>query len=170
MGSCQSEESSSLTRTKDEDERPPRSLTGGYYWLPAKVGNTVEWSVLSCHDLGFGPDEGHYDMWPSVIDRLATAWGRDPVQLRRRLAQHCYGLPRVRVTRPDRRYLLLHGADAPVADWLGRVVRRFHLDRRSLKLLSDEHEQTFSEDRRAINEEFGLSMVYPRTEGGEARR
>ena len=63
-----------MTRTKDENQRSPRSLTGGYYWFPAKVGNTVEWSVLSCHDLGFGPDEGHYDMWPSVIDRLATAW------------------------------------------------------------------------------------------------
>jgi hypothetical protein len=170
MGSCQSEESSSLTRTKDENQRSPRSLTGGYYWFPAKLGNTVEWSVLSCHDLGFGPNEGHYDMWPSVIDRLATAWGRGPVQLRRRLAKHCYGLPRGRITRPRGRFLLLHGDDAPVADWLGRVVRRFRLDRRSLKLLSDGHEQTFTEDRRAINDEFGLSIGLPRTEGGEARR
>jgi hypothetical protein len=92
------------------------------------------------------------------------------VQLRRRLARHCYGLPRGRITRPRGRFLLLHGADAPVADWLGRVVRRFRLDRRSLKLLSDEHEQTFSEDCRAINEEFGLSIGCPGTEGGEARR
>ena len=55
-GSGQVEESSSLTRTKDENQRWPRSLTGGYDWFPAKVGDTVEWSVLSCHDLGFGPD------------------------------------------------------------------------------------------------------------------
>jgi hypothetical protein len=125
---------------------------------------------LSCHDLGFGPDEGHYDMWPSVIDRLATAWGRDRVQLRRRLAQHCYGLPRGRITRPRRGFLLLHGDDAPVADWLGRVVRRFRLDRRSLKLLSDGHERTFSEDRRAVNDEFGLSVGCPHAEDREARR
>jgi hypothetical protein len=107
---------------------------------------------------------------PSVIDRLAAAWGRYPVQLRRRLAKRCYGLPRGRVTRPGRLYLLLHGADAPVANWLGRVVRRFRLDRHSLKLLSDEHEQTFTGDRRAVNDEFGLSVGCPRTEDGEARR
>jgi hypothetical protein len=53
---------------------------------------------------------------------------------------------------------------------LGRVVRQFGLAARSVKLLVDEHEQTFSEDRRAINDEFGLSIRCPRTEGGEARR
>jgi hypothetical protein len=158
-----------LTRTKDENQRSLRTLTGGYYWFPAKVGNTVEWSVLSCHDLGFGPDEGHYDMWPSVIDRLATAWGRDPVQLRRRLAKHCYGLPRGRVTRPGRRYLHLHGADAPVADWLERVGRRFGLAGRSVELFIDEHERTFSEDRRAVNHEFGLSVGRSQTGDGEVR-
>jgi hypothetical protein len=144
-------------------------MRGGYYWFPTPAGETVEWSVLACHDLGFGPDDGHYDMWPLVIDRLATAWSRDALRLRRRLAEHCYGLPRGRVTRPDRRWLVLHGDDAPVADWLGRVVGRFGLAGRSVKLVMDEHEQTFSEDRRAVNDEFGLSVGRPRTEDGEAR-
>ena len=123
-----------MTTTKSEDGRSPRPRAGGYYWFPAPAGDAVEWSVLTCHDLGFGPDDGHFDMWPSVIDRLATAWVRDVVRLRRRLGGHCYGLPRGRVTRPDRRSLILHGDDAPIADWLGRVVERFDLDRRTVRL------------------------------------
>ena len=150
-----------MTKTRSDGERSPRPRTGGYYWFPAPANETVEWSVLTCHDLGFGPDEGHFDMWPSVIDRLATAWVRDVVRLRKVLAGHCYGLPRGRVTRPDRRFLLLHGDDAPMTDWLGRVVERFDLDRRTVRLLFDEHEQTFTGDRRAVNDEFGLSVGRP---------
>lgn len=157
-----------MPRKQSEDRRTPGPLTGGYYWFPASSDKTVEWSVLTCHDLGFGPDEGHFDMWPSVIDRLATSWVRDVVRLRKLLAVHCYGLPRGRVTRPDRRFLLLHGHDAPVAGWLERVVGRFNLDRREIKLLFDEHERTFTVDRRAVNAEFGLSVDGSRPEGGEA--
>ena len=142
-------------------------MTGGYYWFPAPANGAVEWTVLTCHDLGFGPDEGHFDMWPMVIDRLATAWGRDAVPLRKALAGHCYGLPRGRVTRPDRRFLLLHGHDAPIADWLGLVVERFDLDRQKVRLLFDEHERTFTGDRRSVNAEFGLSVGLSRPEGGE---
>ena len=108
-------------------------------------------------------------MWPSVIDRLATAWVRDVVRLRKLLAGHCYGFPRGRVTRPDRRFLLLHGHDAPIADWLGLVVERFDLDRRKVRLLFDEHERTFTGDRRAVNAEFGLSVGRTRPEGEAPR-
>jgi hypothetical protein len=158
-----------LTRMKRKDGLPPRPLTGAYYWLPRRSGKTVWWSVLTCHDLGFGPDDGHFKLWPSAIDRLATAWVRDAVRLKRLLAGHWYGLPRGRVTRPERRCLVLHGDDAPVADWLDRVVERFDLDRRSVKTLYDEHEQTFTEDRRAVYDELGLSAGRPRTGGGQAR-
>ena len=157
-----------MPRKRCEVGRTPVPLTGGYYWFPAPANETVEWSVLTCHDLGFGPDEGHFDMWPSVIDRLATAWVRDVVRLRKVLAGHCYGLPRGRVTRPDRRFLLLHGRDAPVTDWLERVVARFDLEGRKVRLLFDEHERTFTGDRRAVNAEFGLSAGRTRPEGEEA--
>lgn len=159
----------SLTVENDEGRRRPGPLTGGYYWFPTQAGDTIAWSVLTCYDLGFDADDGHFDMWPSVIDHLASVWRRDAVRLRRRLAVHCYGLPRGRITRPDRRFLLLHGADAPVANWLPRVVERFNLDDRSVRLLYDEHEETFTRDRRTMNAEFGLSMGRPRTEGGEDR-
>lgn len=152
------------------DEIPRRlSLTGGYYWFPTRAGDTIDWSVLTCYDLGFNPDDGHFDMWPSVIDRLASVWRRDAVRLRRLLAVHCYGLPRGRITRPERRFLLLHGDDAPVADWLPRVLDRFNLNDRGVKLLYDEHEETFTKDRRVVNAEFGLSIAGSGSEGGQDR-
>lgn len=157
-----------MTRVRDEGGRSPR--IGGYYWFPAPAGDAVAWSVLTCHDLGQGPEEGHSEMWPSVIDRLATAWGRDALRLGRLLAEHCYGLPRGRVTRPGRRFLVLHGDDAPVGDWPGRVAGRFGLDRRSLRLLLDEHERTFTQDRRAVSEELGIPIGPPGPEGTEAPR
>jgi hypothetical protein len=142
---------------KSENGRTHSPLTGGYYWFPTQPGDPVVWSVLTCHDLGFGPDEGHFDMWPSVIDRLASAWRRDRRRLKRLLSKHCYGLPRGRVTRPDRQSLVLHGHDAPVADWLERVVDRFDLDRRSLKPLYDEHETMMGEDRCQVAAALGLA-------------
>jgi hypothetical protein len=57
---------------------------------------------------------------------------------------------------------LLHGDDAPVADWFERVVEKFHLDRRSVRLLFDEHERTFTQDRRVVFAEFGLCDPRPR--------
>ncbi len=154
-----------MTAEKNGRSRRPAPLTGGYYWFPTRAGDTIAWSVLTCHDLEFDPDDGHFDMWPSVIDRLASAWRRDAVRLRRLLAVHCYGLPRGRITRPDRRFLILHGADAPVADWLPMVVERFNLNARTVRLLHDEHEETFIEDRRAVNAEFGLSTGRPVIDG-----
>ncbi len=157
----------SLTAEKNGRSRRPAPLTGGYYWFPTRAGDTITWSVLTCHDLGFDPDDGHFDMWPSVIDRLASVWRRDVVRLRRLLGVHCYGLPRGRITRPARQFLVLHGADAPVADWLPIVVERFNLDIRSVRPLYDEHEETFTRDRQAMNAEFGLSVGRPVTEGRE---
>ena len=148
-----------MTTTKSEDGRSPGPLTGGYYWFPTQPGGSVVWEVLTCHDLGFGPDDGHFDMWPSVIDRLAAAWQRDRRRLRDLLTRHCYGLPRGRVTRPDRRFLLLHGNDAPVADWLGRVIERFNLDGRAVRPLYDEHETMMAEDRRRVTAALGLTPV-----------
>ena len=152
-----------------DQECSPNPMTGGYYWFPTRPGSLVVWSILTCHELGFGPDEGHFDMWPSVIDRLASSWQRDRRQLRRLLSKHCYGLPRGRVTRPDRQYLVLHGHDAPVADWLERVIERFDLDRRSLRPLYDEHEETFPHDRRAVYSELGFPLARQVGEVGEAR-
>jgi hypothetical protein len=97
-------------------------------------------------------------MWRLVIERLATAWGRDVQGLRKHLKRHCYGLPRGRVTRPEKRFLILHGRDAPVKEWLPIVLRKFDLERRSVKVLFDEHEVTFTSDRLKVREILGVEV------------
>ena len=59
----------------------------------------------------------------------------------------------------DRQSLVLHGHDAPVADWLERVVGRFDLDPRRVKILHDEHETMMAEDRRRVTAALGLTPV-----------
>jgi hypothetical protein len=132
-------------------------LTGGYYWLPTPGARSVVWDILTCYQLGFDAEAGHVEMWDAVIDRLATAWGKDVVALGRMLKDCPYGLPRGRVTRPGRRFLVLHGDDWPRADGLERVVIAFGLDRRPVRVLFDEHERTMEEDRGMIVKALGLS-------------
>ena len=105
-----------------------RCLTGGYYWFPTPGDGSVSWEVLSCHELGHDAEVGHIDLWPSVIDRVAEVWRKHT----------------------------LHGKDAPVSDWLARVIRRFHLDRRSVRAVFDEHERMLPSDRRLVEGTLGL--------------
>src|SRR3954451_14880749 len=112
-------------------DRCPRLLVGGYYWFPKATGGRATWRVLTCHDLGFDPEVGHGDLWPAVVDRLAAAWGRDAGGLRRRLIDRYAGLPRGRVTRPGRTVLVLHGDDAPVADWREKLIESYLLGGRT---------------------------------------
>lgn len=135
----------------------PSPLVGGYYWFPAEVAGRATWAVVTCHDLGFDAEVGHVDLWPSVVDRLAASWGRGAGALRRLLTDHYTGLPRGRVTRPGRGYLILHGDDAPVPDWPERVLVGFGLDRRSVSVLYDEHERMLGEDRRRLSEALGVT-------------
>jgi hypothetical protein len=131
-------------------------LTGGFFWFPAPEGDRVGWSVLTCHDLGFDEDRSHLEIWPTVIERLACAWGREAEHLRKLLAPFCYGLPRGRITQPEGCFLLIHGDDAPIADWRARVLARFHLDPRSVHFHDTEHERTSTQDRTTVFAEFGL--------------
>jgi len=112
--------------------------------------------VLTCHDLGFDPEVGHVDLWAAVVDRLAGAWGRDAGGLRRRLADRYTGLPRGRVTRPGKTVLVLHGDDAPVADWSGRLIECFRLGGRSHRFLYDEHERRLPGDTERVEEALGF--------------
>lgn len=158
-----------MTDDNDEGCKRPGPLTGGYFWFPAPDGDTIAWSVLTCHDLGFGPDDGHYEMWPTFLDRLAQTWGREPGLLLGRLENCWYGLPRGRIGQEDGRFLLIHGADAPVADWLPMVVERFNLDSQAVEVRHDEDKETVPKHRLALNAEFGLSIGRPRTESKEDR-
>jgi hypothetical protein len=138
-------------------DRQIRPLAGGYYWFPSPGNDSITWNVLTCHDLGCDADVGHADLWLKVIARLAHVWNKDARSLRR-LKTHCYGLPRGRVTRRGRISMINHGNDAPLRHWLGRVIRHFDLDRRSVKPLFDEHERMFAEDRRQVMDALGITL------------
>ena len=116
-------------------------FTGGYYWFPEPGPDGVVWSVLTCEDLGCGPDDGHDEaLWPRLLSWLAIVWNKDDQFLKRRL-QLCYtGLPRGRVTRPGRTYLILHGNDSPPSRSEELLIKAFRLDGQQLKFLFDEHE------------------------------
>jgi hypothetical protein len=132
-------------------------ITGGYYWLPAPHAGGIIWTVVNCRDLGCGADAGHdTDLWPKLIDRLAATWGRDGKTLRRRLDLHYTGLPRGRVTRPGKVYLILHGNDSPIPGWQVLVSESFGLAGRPVKIIFDEHETMIPGHPRAVELALGL--------------
>jgi hypothetical protein len=144
-------------------------LTGGYYWFPTPVNASVTWQVLTCHELGCDADVGHVDRWTLVLDRLASAWRRDERSIRKSLKNNYTGLPRRRVTQVTNRLMILHGNNSPVPDWVPMVVRKFDLNRRSVKVLFDEHERMLPEDRRLVNEALGLTAGLDGTDRGYQR-
>jgi hypothetical protein len=89
---------------------------------------------------------------------LAAAWGKDAEPLKRRLADHHTGLPRGRINhrRPD--YVILHGNDSPVTDWLSQIIDRFHLGGVELELVGTEHESMDRRDLAAVEEALGVSL------------
>jgi hypothetical protein len=130
--------------------------TGGYYWLPTPGNDSVSWDVVTCHQLGFDAEAGHVEFWDVVIERLATTWGKDVAAIGRMLKNCPYGLPRGRVTRPGRRFFVLHGDDWPRADGLGRVLVAFGLELRLVRVLFDEHERTMNEERNRVTRALSL--------------
>jgi len=114
----------------------------------------LNWDVLTCHEIGFDAEVGHVDLWPAVIERLAKTWNVEA-----RIIKDCtYGLPRGRITCPGRQSLILHGNDSPITRWQDKVIRRFDLDRRSIKVVYDEHETMLGEDRAKVIETLGISL------------
>ena len=114
--------------------------------------------MLTCHEIGFDAEVGHVDLWPAVIDRLAKTWNKDARIFQTLLKNHCYGLPRGRVTRPGKHSLILHGTDAPLSRWRDHVVRHFMIDRRAVKVMFDEHETMLAGDRKKVIEILGIAL------------
>ncbi|QDV37569.1 hypothetical protein [Tautonia plasticadhaerens] len=139
-----------------EQGRTPAS--GGYYWLPRPEGGSITWEVVTCHDLGHDAAHSHRELWPALVRSLAGAWGLGTDEMGRLLEDRYYGLPRGRVTRPGGKWMILHGEDAPVADWLPPVLAAFRLDGRPIRVLSDDHERTLSDDRWRVEEALGITI------------
>ena len=86
---------------------------------------------MTCHDLGVWDGVSHREAWLYVLEHLATVWGKDVEVLKTRLREHHTGLPRGRITRPKTGYLVIHGGDAPIENWLKLVKVHFRLTSRS---------------------------------------
>ena len=133
---------------------------GGYYWLPTPSPDGITWSVVTRRDLGCGVDAGHdADLWPRLMVPLAAAWGKDAQILKRSLVLSYTGLPRGRVTRPDKTFLVLHGKDSPVQGFEGMVISSFRLTGRKVKFIFDEHETQLPGHPRAVEESLG-HLIY----------
>ncbi len=118
-----------------------KPFTGGYYWLPNPTPGGLTWSVVTCRDLGCGRDAGHdADLWPRLMGILAEAWDKDAQVFKKKLALYYTALPRGRVTRPEKTFLILHGKDSPTAGWKEMVVAGFRLSGRKVKFIFDGHE------------------------------
>jgi hypothetical protein len=137
-------------------------MTGGYYWFPTPANGEITWSVVTCHDLGCEPDDGHdAELWPKVIVRLAETWGKDAKSLTRRLALSYTGLPRGRVTRPNQTFLIFHGKDSPAERWELMVLEAFRLFGGKVTFLFDEHETQLPGHPQAVASLLGCQLFGP---------
>ncbi len=149
------------TSDQSQGTKPYR---GGYYWLPAPSPEGITWSVVSCRDLGCGADAGHdADLWPRLMVPLAAAWGKDAQILKKKLALSYTDLPRGRVTRPEKTFLVLHGKDSPIPAWEPLVIASFRLSDRQVKFVYDEHETTIPGHPRAVEASLGFRLYEAKT-------
>jgi len=140
-------------------KRETKPYTGGYYWFPTPSPEGITWSIVTCRDLGCHSDAGHdADLWPRLMVPLARAWGKDALILRKKLALSYTGLPRGRVTRPVKTFLVLHGKDSPIQIWEQWVIESFRLSGRQVKFIYDEHETMIPEHPRAVEAALGLRL------------
>ena len=127
--------------TLPDQIRGTKPFTGGYYWFPTPSPDGITWSIVTCRDLGCHSDAGHdADLWPRLMVPLAKTWGKEAEALKRRLALSYTGLPRGRVTRPEKVFLILHGNDSPVDKFQEMVIESFRLSGRTVRFLFDAHE------------------------------
>ena len=131
---------------------------GGYYWLPEPSNGGIAWAVLTCHDLGLGPEVGHVDLWPAVVERLAATGAG--------MRGRCGG-PWPTATRA------CPGGGSPgrggptssctattprSPDWEERLLAAFRLGGRPYRLLLDEHERMLPGDPERIEEALGVRL------------
>ncbi len=136
---------------------------GAYYWLPKPEGVGLAWDIIICHDLGAWDGISHRDFWPSVLEHVASTWGKDAKVLIHRLRDQYAGFPRGRVTHPKSGYLIIHGNDAPVTDSLDRIKERFRLTDVKVTPLYDDHERVLRDDLRVVQDALGIPLSFGKT-------
>jgi hypothetical protein len=133
-------------------------LTGAYYWIPVPREAGHGWDLTTCHDLGVWDGISHREFWPFVLNLISKRWGKDPESLSRRLRDHHTGLPRGRIVHPKTGFILIHGDDAPLANWLELVKARFRLSGVKVTLEFTEHEKMLGDDPRAVEVALDVSL------------
>ena len=146
------------TTAEETKIRAQEPLTGAYFWFPSPAPAGLKWELITCHDLGVWDGVSHREFWPYVVEQLAASWGQDAVSLKLRLGDHHTGLPRGRITHPKPGYIILHGHNAPVEDWLSRIIHRFRLGDVEVEPVGTEHEGISPGDLAAVQEALGISL------------
>ena len=114
---------------------------------------------MTCRDLGYGLHDGHdAKLWPKLMIPLAATWGKDAQFLQRRLTLFYTGLPRGRVTRPEKTFLILHGEDSPDRRFAEMVKQSFWISGQEVKFLFDEHETMIPGHPRAVEASLGHQL------------
>lgn len=133
-------------------------LTGADYWVPRPGEGGVAWGLATCHDLQAWDAISHREFWPLILEVLAKEWDQDIRVLIRRLHDYHTGLPRGRIVHPKSGYVVIHGDDAPVTNWLELVKAGFGLTEVKLTPEFTEHEMMTGEDPRVVHDVLGLSL------------
>jgi len=139
--------------TNDDSHEP---FTGPYYWIPLPHG---DWELINFAQKSSGPEIGHVNIWPKVLQVLGKKWEKDPDKLVRRMGDYPYALPRGRVVNPGKRHWgIAHGEDTPPDMSLEIVLRRFNLPPDKTKLFFDEHEVMIAEHLSALERDLGITL------------
>jgi len=134
-------------------------LTGAYYWAPSPPSNGIVWNLKTCHDLKVLDGISHREFWPYVLEVLASTWGKDAEALKGCLSDHHTGLPRGRIVHRKSGYVIIHGDDAPVPDWLDLVKSRFRLTGVEAAPEFAEHETMQGDDPKRLQDALGVSFL-----------
>lgn len=71
---------------------------------------------------------------------------------------HHTGLPRGRIVHPKKGYVVIHGDDAPVPNWLELVKTQFRLAGVKVTPEFTEHEKMLADDPKAVQAALGISL------------
>ena len=142
------------------DDGPVMQSEGVYYLAP--LGS--KWVVLAYRYADVDREMDHSEFWEfHVCQHLAAHWCTKVAlsysNLRKRIREYPYGLPRGRVTRVGRTYHVYHGADLSNALGVKRqtIEAIFGLKGKA-KWVEDDHEHCLMADKEALREILALEV------------
>jgi hypothetical protein len=135
-----------------------KSLTGAYFWVPRPKSDCIACDLVTCHDLEAWEAISHREFRPLILEVLAKNWTQDLRTMTHQLYDHYTGLPHGRIAHRKPGSLVIHGDDAPMANWLELVKGRFRLSAVSTFSEYTEREQMLAKDLKAVQEPLGNSL------------